>query len=55
MALGEKDHQHADGDDDERRQDQKQVSALGMLVAAVVGTFVGTSHGIALPEDYLRL
>lgn len=51
LRLREKDHQHADGDNDERRQDQKQIGTLGMLTAAVFGTFLGAGHGIALPES----
>ena len=42
LASREKDHQHADGDDDQRREDQQQIGALRVLAAAVVGVFIGT-------------
>ena len=51
LRLREKDHQHGDRDNDERRQDQKQIGALGMLAASVVGTFLGAGHGVALPSS----
>jgi hypothetical protein len=51
LRLGKKDHQHADGDDDQRRQDQKQIGTLRMLAAAIVGSFLGAGYGVALPSS----
>jgi hypothetical protein len=49
LGSREKDHQHANGDNDQGRKDQKQIGTLGMLAATVFGTFLGAGHAIALP------
>jgi hypothetical protein len=51
LGSREKDHQHANGDNDQGRKDQKQIGTLGMLAATVFGTFLGAGHAIALPES----
>ena len=55
LRLREKDHQHGDRDNDERRQDQKQIGALGMLAASVVGVFPRSRSWSHTTIFYLRL